>query len=67
MQLIQRVDRIDYVALVCPNSLKRVTEIRTPTVALLAAHVGKDPKTRTQAIQDLMWAVLNTKEFMFNH
>jgi hypothetical protein len=31
------------------------------------AHLTKDPKTRTQAINDLMWAALNTKEFMFNH
>jgi len=31
------------------------------------AYLAKDPKKRNQAVQDLMWAVLNTKEFLFNH
>jgi len=30
-------------------------------------HVSKDPKAHNRALQDLMWAPLNTKEFMFNH
>jgi len=30
-------------------------------------YIGKDPKLRTQAIQDLVWAMFNTKEFVFNH
>jgi hypothetical protein len=29
-------------------------------------YLGKEPKARRQALQDLMWAVLNTKEFLFN-
>jgi hypothetical protein len=31
------------------------------------AHLGTEPKARAQALQDLVWALLNTKEFMFNH
>lgn len=30
-------------------------------------YLTRDPKLRTQAVQDLVWAVLNTKEFLFNH
>jgi hypothetical protein len=29
--------------------------------------IGEDKKARSQAIQDFVWAILNTKEFMFNH
>ena len=28
---------------------------------------SKDKGARQQAVRDVMWAVLNTKEFMFNH
>ncbi len=31
------------------------------------AHLGKDPTARRAAIEDLMWVVLNTQEFLFNH
>jgi len=30
-------------------------------------YIGEDKKTRTAAMQDFVWAILNTKEFMFNH
>jgi hypothetical protein len=30
-------------------------------------YVGKDKKARAQAVQDVLWAVLNTKEFLCNH
>jgi hypothetical protein len=30
-------------------------------------HIGKDKRTRNQAIQDFVWAIMNTKEFLFNH
>lgn len=29
-------------------------------------HVGKDVKTRPQAVQDVVWVLLNTEEFLFN-
>jgi hypothetical protein len=31
------------------------------------AHLSKDKKARPQALQDLVWAILNTREFLFNH
>ncbi len=31
------------------------------------AHIGRDPQARAAAVQDVLWAVLNTKEFEFNH
>lgn len=30
-------------------------------------YLVDNKRNRTQAVRDLMWAVLNTKEFMFNH
>jgi len=33
----------------------------------LLEYIGKDKKARAQAVQDVMWAILNTKEFLFNH
>jgi hypothetical protein len=30
------------------------------------AYLGRDPKNRPAAVADLLWAVLNTKEFLFN-
>ena len=33
----------------------------------VTAYLGADKRARTQAIRDLMWALLNTKEFMHNH
>ena len=34
--------------------------------ASASEHLGKARKARKQAVQDLVWAVLNTKEFLFN-
>lgn len=33
----------------------------------LTAYLAKEPKNRNQAVQDVVWAILNTKEFLFNH
>jgi len=30
-------------------------------------YMGKDPKSRAQAMEDVVWSVFNTKEFLFNH
>ena len=30
-------------------------------------YIGKDKKNRAQAVRDVVWAILNTKEFLFNH
>ncbi len=30
-------------------------------------YLANNPQARAQALEDLMWASLNTKEFMFNH
>jgi hypothetical protein len=30
-------------------------------------YLDRNKKNRTQAIQDLLWAIFNTKEFLFNH
>jgi hypothetical protein len=43
---------------------------RLPTEAEKQAalkHIPKDPKARNDALADLLWATLNTKEFLFNH
>ena len=31
------------------------------------AYLDRNKKNRSQSIQDLLWAILNTKEFLFNH
>ncbi len=30
-------------------------------------YVARDPKQRTRSVQDVVWALFNTKEFLFNH
>ncbi|MEN6407503.1 MAG: DUF1549 and DUF1553 domain-containing protein [Thermoguttaceae bacterium] len=43
---------------------------RRPTDAERTAalrHLAANPKSRERSLQDLMWAAINTKEFLFNH
>jgi hypothetical protein len=43
---------------------------RFPTEAekqAASAYLGKDPQRQAEARQDLIWSVLNTREFLFNH
>ena len=46
-----------------------VTLSRLPTPANLAAARAsvKDAASREEGFQDLFWALMNTKEFSFNH
>lgn len=47
-----------------------VTVSRFPTDGerrIVLDFIGDDPKKRTVAIQDFLWAMMNTKEFLFNH
>ena len=30
-------------------------------------YLARDPKARPQSLRDLVWALCNTKEFLFNH
>jgi hypothetical protein len=48
--------------------LSTLSRLPTPDEKQKATeHLGKDPKKREAALQDLLWALLNTKEFLFNH
>jgi hypothetical protein len=35
--------------------------------ALLGEPAGRSPAERREALEDLLWATLNSKEFLFNH
>ncbi len=51
------------------EELYLTAEARRPTTAELdkaVAYVGKQ-ENRQQALEDVLWAILNSKEFMFNH
>jgi len=41
-----------------PNAKEKAASVK---------YLVDNKKNRTQALRDLMWALLNTKEFMFNH
>ena len=41
-----------------PNAKEKTESIK---------YLVDNKRNRTQALRDLMWALLNTKEFMFNH
>jgi len=37
------------------------------TKLLAAVEEGKDPTQKQQILSDVFWALLNSKEFIFNH
>jgi hypothetical protein len=52
------------------DELFLATYCRLPTTverARLLALVDADPKSRGKAFEDVFWALLNSKEFLFNH
>ncbi len=54
---------VDEIYLVAVSRLPTDDEKRKMIVYL----TGKDKGARVQCIRDMVWAVVNTKEFMFNH
>jgi hypothetical protein len=36
-------------------------------IAIATAHIDKNPKDLRAAYEDVIWALINTKEFLFNH
>ncbi|MBN1417595.1 MAG: DUF1553 domain-containing protein [Planctomycetes bacterium] len=36
-------------------------------MAAITAYIGRDAKARVRGFQDLLWAILNTREFLFQH
>lgn len=55
-------DVIEEIYLVCLSRYPTAEEKER-----LKAFLARDPKQRTSAIQDIVWAVVNSKEFLFNH
>lgn len=50
--------------------LKTVNREPTPgelEKLMAAVNEGKEPKDRQQILNDVFWALLNSKEFIFNH
>ena len=36
-------------------------------MAIALAHIDKNERTPQRAYEDIVWALINTKEFLFNH
>ena len=39
----------------------------TEEIAIAMAHIEKHPEKPQLAYEDILWALINTKEFLFNH
>jgi hypothetical protein len=42
-------------------------EPRAEELAVAMAHIGKNAEDPKRAFEDIVWALVNTKEFLFNH
>jgi hypothetical protein len=53
---------IEDLILAAYNRLPTDQEIKTAL-----AHIAQRPKNREEAHEDIQWAILNSKEFLFQH
>jgi hypothetical protein len=56
---------LDHVFLSAFSRYPRESEKSTLLADLASSHTNKD--THRQALEDMMWALLTSKEFLFNH